>query len=279
MRRALTVLLVGLCPLWSAALRAEDEGPPREERPAVEREGDADRKDGELRERDADRRDRPEARDRDRDRKDRPEARERDRKEGPRRVREAPDRERPDWDSDRPRPRDDRPRDDRPPEGDRPRRPGEPDRPRPPGEPGPPRPPGEPGPPPAGRDPRPPGPPRGEGFQPDLSQKYHLWMDQELDPELLELQRSDARLDRLSRELGQSLRRNLDDKAKAETSKKLREVVEQHFNVRQERRRLELRRVEAELEKLRQAIQNREEQRERIIEGRIRELFGEDLGF
>jgi septum formation topological specificity factor MinE len=65
-----------------------------------------------------------------------------------------------------------------------------------------------------------------------------------------------------------------------ELKRALAEVVEKHFQVRQERRELELRHLEQQLDRLREAIKKRAESRELIIRQRISQLLGDnDLSF
>lgn len=91
------------------------------------------------------------------------------------------------------------------------------------------------------------------------------------------------------------LDRNLDDKthelsvrlrsAKKDDREKLKaeltDVVTKHFDVRQQRRDLQVKRMEAELQKLRDAMTKRNESRNDIIKKRLTELVGEqsDLEF
>ena len=61
----------------------------------------------------------------------------------------------------------------------------------------------------------------------------------------------------------------------------LEDVVLQQFEVRQQRRQLELERLESQLRRLREAIDKRSSSRETLIKQRIEQLVGEesDLGF
>lgn len=63
--------------------------------------------------------------------------------------------------------------------------------------------------------------------------------------------------------------------------KQLEEAVGKHFEVRQARRELHLKRLAEELEKLRESIERRNEVREQIIGQRVAELMGKenDLAF
>ena len=62
---------------------------------------------------------------------------------------------------------------------------------------------------------------------------------------------------------------------------KIAELVREHFDVRQERRELELNHLRERLEQLEQSIERRNEARDEIISRRIAELTGEehDLSF
>ncbi len=51
-------------------------------------------------------------------------------------------------------------------------------------------------------------------------------------------------------------------------------MVEEHFKVRQQRRMLELKRLEQQLQHLRQALERRAETRQKLIDRRVSELLG-----
>ncbi len=59
------------------------------------------------------------------------------------------------------------------------------------------------------------------------------------------------------------------------------ELVNKHFDVRQQRRSLELKRLEDELQRLRETIDRRSKARKEIVEKRVSELIGreDDLRF
>lgn len=100
------------------------------------------------------------------------------------------------------------------------------------------------------------------------------------DPEMAALQRSDYDLEEQTQELAEQLR-----SAKKEDKEKLRaqitEVISKHFDVRQSRRDLQIKRMEDELKKLREAMTKRNDSRDQIIKRRLAELAGseDDLGF
>ena len=60
---------------------------------------------------------------------------------------------------------------------------------------------------------------------------------------------------------------------------RLQELVNKHFDVRQQRHRLELKRLEEELQRLRDAIDRRNEARQALVGKRVSQLLGEELDF
>ena len=182
----------------------------------------------------------------------------RDREEGPPR----------DW-TDRPGPPDrpngtpPRSRDGRPGEPDMPGGPDRPDFRRPPGGPD-----GPGGPDREGR------PMSGRPFGPPWPQGDWAAMERN-DPEMFELIQQDYRLERESRDLALQYRDAPEDRREAIRGK-LQEAVAQHFESRQERRLLELKRLEEELGRLRESIDKRKEARDDIVHRRVGELLGDD---
>ena len=100
------------------------------------------------------------------------------------------------------------------------------------------------------------------------------------DPEMAALNRDDQDLDQRTRDLSGQLRA-----AKSDDREKLRaqitDVVKLHFDTRQKRRELQIKRMEDELKKLREAMTKRNESKDQIIKRRLAELVGneDDLGF
>lgn len=100
------------------------------------------------------------------------------------------------------------------------------------------------------------------------------------DPELYELEMADQELDRKTNELSLNYRR-----ASAEERKDLRKELEaalnKHFDVRQQRRKLQLARLEKELQRMRDEIEGRNDKRADIVGKRLHELVGDsaDLDF
>jgi hypothetical protein len=98
---------------------------------------------------------------------------------------------------------------------------------------------------------------------------------QKNDPEMYKLLRDDYDLERRTRELAIQYRR-APSQQRGAIKEGLQKTVSQHFEVRQQRRRLELKRLEEELKRLRDAIDRRNEARETIVGKRVSELLGED---
>lgn len=94
------------------------------------------------------------------------------------------------------------------------------------------------------------------------------------DPEMAEIAAADAELDARSRELAAQVQRTPEDK-RPELREKLVNTVREQFELRQRRRVLELERLEAELKRLREAIDRRAEARDAIINKRVNQLVGE----
>lgn len=130
------------------------------------------------------------------------------------------------------------------------------------------------------------GPPRGPLDGPPherFGQQHELRMLEqlkELDPEMYELEKADRELERQSLELSEKYRRAPRDKRET-IQTQLAEAVAKHFDVRQSRRELHLKRLTEELEKLRRSIEGRSDIRDQIIGKRVSELMGEadDLAF
>jgi hypothetical protein len=96
------------------------------------------------------------------------------------------------------------------------------------------------------------------------------------DPEMYALVAEDQKLERETQELAHRFRQ-----AKAEDREKLKAElgvkVNQHFECRQKRRELSLKRMEEELARLREAIQARNETRDQVIKKRLADLVGPAL--
>ena len=106
------------------------------------------------------------------------------------------------------------------------------------------------------------------GMDPGLMQM------QRNDPEMFKLHVKDRGLEQQTLQLAEQYRRTPAEE-RAEIAKQLDKVVNQHFEVRQERRLLELKRMETEIDRLRKTIERRKEARDTIIKKRMAELTGE----
>jgi response regulator RpfG family c-di-GMP phosphodiesterase len=100
------------------------------------------------------------------------------------------------------------------------------------------------------------------------------------DPEMAKLYEEDSELDRLTRDLGDRYQKAKESE-RAEVLTKLKAAVVKHFEIRQQRRELELKRLEEQLDRLRSSMKRRGEQQDEIIKQRVDELIGkpDDLGF
>ena len=100
------------------------------------------------------------------------------------------------------------------------------------------------------------------------------------DPEMAKLEEADMDLDRQTHELAEQFRREEGAEDREKLKEMLTVVVDKHFQVRQERRELEIKRLEAQLERLRAALKKRMDDRQAIVKQRISNLLGDDeLGF
>jgi hypothetical protein len=93
------------------------------------------------------------------------------------------------------------------------------------------------------------------------------------DPEMHKLLQADYSLDRQSQELAIQYRQAPKDQREA-IKQKLEKTVTEHFEARQQRRLLELKRLEEELQRLRDSIDKRKEAQQPIIDRRVSELLG-----
>jgi hypothetical protein len=102
----------------------------------------------------------------------------------------------------------------------------------------------------------------------------------ENDPEMYKLEMADREMERQTAELSGQYRNAPKDRRDA-IRKELEELIGKHFEVRQERRMLQLTRLEKELARMRDEIERRNERRGEIVGKRITDLVGEkgDLDF
>ena len=100
---------------------------------------------------------------------------------------------------------------------------------------------------------------------------------QKSDPQMYKLLQEDADLRRQATELSFQYRRAPVERRPA-IKKELTEVVNKRFDARQQRRALELKRLEEELKLLREAIERRNKARDELVAKRISQLLGEEEG-
>ena len=91
---------------------------------------------------------------------------------------------------------------------------------------------------------------------------------------MYKLLKEDRGLERWTREVAIQYQR-APNKQKEVIRAELDGLVNKHFEVRQQRRLLELKRLEEELKRLRDAIDQRNEAREELVGKRVSELLGE----
>lgn len=100
---------------------------------------------------------------------------------------------------------------------------------------------------------------------------------QKNDPEMYKLLVKDYELDGRARQLAAQYRR-APVVGRMAIKKELEQLLGEHFEIRQQRRVLELKRLEEELERLRNAIELRSKAREQLVGKRITQLLGEQEG-
>jgi hypothetical protein len=95
------------------------------------------------------------------------------------------------------------------------------------------------------------------------------------DPEMYKLLKQDMVLERESRELAMEYRRAPKDQ-REKIKQQIEELVNKHFDVRQQRRTLELKHLEEELQRLRDVMDRRAKSRKDVVEKRVSELTGSE---
>ena len=118
----------------------------------------------------------------------------------------------------------------------------------------------------------PPGPP--PGFAP-AARGFRVPEGQ--DPELFKAMQEDCDLERQTRDLADQYHRASKDE-QAKIKEKLAEIVNKHFEVRQQLRNLEVKRLDQQLKLLRDKIDQRAKNRKEIVAKRLVELTGADEG-
>jgi hypothetical protein len=97
----------------------------------------------------------------------------------------------------------------------------------------------------------------------------------QVDPEMQKLLEADFNLDRESHKLAEEFRHASKDK-QDDIKKNLQEIVTKQFVGRQERRTLELKRLEDEIKRIRESIDKRNDGKQQIVDRRVSELLGQD---
>lgn len=133
----------------------------------------------------------------------------------------------------------------------------------------------------------PPGRPEGpddkpgfEGEHPKPGPEPRLERLRQTDPEEFRFVQTDQMLEKETHALAEQFRRS-EGETREKLRKQIAEAVGKHFTWRQERREREVKRIEEQLERLRQAVKARAEKREELIQRRVAELLGEreEVGF
>ena len=95
------------------------------------------------------------------------------------------------------------------------------------------------------------------------------------DPEMYKLMKADEDLDRQSQDLAVQYRQAAPEKRK-QIRQQIEQVVDKHFEARQARRSLELKRLKEELQSFQDAIDRRTKARKELVEKRISDLLGSE---
>jgi hypothetical protein len=99
------------------------------------------------------------------------------------------------------------------------------------------------------------------------------------DPEMTELLKKEDELDSRANDLAAQYQR-AGSAEKDKIQKQIEETVNKQFDVRQQRRKLQLDRMQKELEDLRTLYENKNTSRDSLIKGRVQQLLnGGGLGF
>jgi hypothetical protein len=103
---------------------------------------------------------------------------------------------------------------------------------------------------------------------------------EQADPEMYALMKADGELGGQSYGLAEQVRKATGEQ-RAKLKQQLEDLLNKHFDVRQQRRQLQIKRMEDELKRLQEAVEKRSEARDALVRQRIAELLGEqaDLGF
>ena len=108
-----------------------------------------------------------------------------------------------------------------------------------------------------------------------LDEKARLEFFQKDDPARYERELKIRDLERQSREFSESYRKSLDGAGRQATRANLSNVIAQLFDLREMNRQDEVKRMEADLQRLRETLEQRQKNRAGIIDRRIQQLTGE----
>jgi hypothetical protein len=124
------------------------------------------------------------------------------------------------------------------------------------------------------------GPPMGRPLGPPRWPHQDWTTLEKNDPEMYKLLQQEFELERRTQELAMQFRRAPQTQREA-VKKEIEKAVNDLFEVRQQRRQLEIKRLDEELQRLRDEIERRRKAREKLVEKRVQELLGqqEDVGF
>ncbi|MGC3972430.1 MAG: hypothetical protein QM775_35325 [Pirellulales bacterium] len=118
----------------------------------------------------------------------------------------------------------------------------------------------------------------GPGMRPGMMNAHDLDRLKEADPEMYPFAKDDSESEQKSFELSEQYRRAKNSEERERIKKELAGVVENHFDVRQSRRELELSRLQEQIGRMRESLDKRLKDREVLIQQRIAELTGERDG-
>ena len=98
------------------------------------------------------------------------------------------------------------------------------------------------------------------------------------DPERFKMLKEDAELDLKIKELARKFKNEKDGEQKEALRKEITELCTKHFEVRQKRRELDLSRMKAWLNQMEQGVEKSRQNKDKIIEQRIKSLLDDTLG-
>ena len=99
------------------------------------------------------------------------------------------------------------------------------------------------------------------------------------DPEIEQLLKKDTEMEVQVQVLVKEWHEQKDEKVRGDLRSQVEKLTKEHFDLRQQRRELELSRLEAQLERVRASVKKRSEVKDLIIQRRIARLLGEEDDF